>query len=140
LTQDNSHSTLTSKMSTVTESMTETMTDISSITVSKAVQKIGNPDITSISERIVGTQTLLDMHERIRDNYKRDLKRLGRTANNSLLKGMPAIQASLAHVDQSLEIQRKIVDETDEMAKFARELLELIEQRQAAIRNMVENA
>jgi len=126
-------------MSAIDESMTDSMTEASDLTVSKTVQQLGNDHITDLSERIVGTQTLLDMHNTIRGNYEKDLKRFHRTASNSLKKGMTAAQASLAHVDKSLEIQRKIVEETEEIAKFAREQFELIEQRQAAIRNMVEN-
>ncbi|KAH0292057.1 hypothetical protein M436DRAFT_84575 [Aureobasidium namibiae CBS 147.97] len=127
-------------MSAIDESMTDSMTEASDLAVSKTVQQLGNDLITDLSERIVGTQTLLDMHKTIRTNYEKDLRRFHRTASNSLKKGMTAVQASLAHVDKSLEIQRKIVEETEEIAKFAREQFELIEQRQAAIRNMVENA
>lgn len=141
-------SVVTSKM---TETMTgetmadetmadETMTDANHLTVSKTVQQLGNDHITNLSERIVGTQTLLNLHSTMRGNYERELKKCHRTANTSLKKGMTAAQASLALMDKSIEIQRKFVEETEEIAKFAREQLDLIEERQTAIREMAENA
>ena len=126
-------------MSTINDN-TEPMTETNGFSVSKSVKNINRSDITDLSERIAGTETLLNLHEQIRDNYKRDYQRLSRSANKSLNKGYNSVQASLDHMDKSLEVQRKMVDENDQVAKFARELLELIEERQAAIRSMVEQA
>lgn len=123
------------------ESMTdETMGDAEDVTVPKTVQQLGNDLLTNLSERIIGTQTLIDLHSTMRANYEKDLKKFWKTAHTSLDKGMTAEQASLALVDKSLETQRKFVQETEEIAKYAREQLELIEERQAAVRSMVENA
>lgn len=127
-------------MSVVTDKMPETMVDANALTVSKTVKQLGNDRITNLSERIVGTQTLLDLHSTMRANYEKELKKFNRTANTSLDKGMTAVQASLAHMDKSLQIHRKFVEETEEIAKFAREQLELLEERQAAYREMVESA
>lgn len=132
-------------MSVVTDKMPETMADetmvdANALSVSKTVKQLGSDRITNLSERIVGTQTLLDLHGTMRANYEKELRKFNRTANTSLDKGMTAVQASLAHMDKSLQIHRKFVEETEEIAKFAREQLELLEERQAAYREMVESA
>lgn len=125
----------------IIESMSdETMVDANHLPVSKTVQQLGNELITNLSERIIGTQTLIDLHSTMRANYEKDLKKFWKTAHTSLDKGMTAEQASLALVDNSLGIQRKFVEETEEIAKYAREQLELIEERQTAVREMVDSA
>lgn len=126
-------------MSSVIDSI-ENMPKTNTMSVSKAVQKVNDTNITDLSERIVGVQALVDLHKQIRDNYERDFKKHVRTAGNSLNKGMSAVQKSLAHIDEGLKIQRLMCDENDEIAKFARELLELLEERQQAYRSMAEGA
>jgi transcriptional regulator of heat shock response len=108
--------------------------------VSKAVQQVNDTNITDLSERIIGVQTLIDLHKQIRDNYERDFKKLARASTNSLKKGMPFVQKSLDQMDEALKVQRLMCDENDEVAKFARELLELLEKRQQAFRSMAEGA
>jgi transcriptional regulator of heat shock response len=108
--------------------------------VSKAVQQVNDTNITDLSERIIRVQTLIDLHKQIRDNYERDFKKLARASTNSLKKGMPFVQKSLDQMDEALKVQRLMCDENDEVAKFARELLELLEKRQQAFRSMAEGA
>jgi ParB-like chromosome segregation protein Spo0J len=106
--------------------------------VSKAVQKIGCASITDTSERIAETQGILDVHEMNRKKLMVEFKRHAKTITNSLDKGMSSVHDSLAQMDKSIEIQKLICDETDEVTKVGRELMELLEERQDAIRSMVE--
>jgi hypothetical protein len=127
-------------MSTTTETMTKTMakTTAETTSVSKAVQEIDNIDITNLSERIAEAQTFLDHHEQTRKTHMTAFKRHAKTVSTSLDKGMSSLHESLAHMDKSIEYQKLICDETDEIAKFGRELMELLEERQNAIRSMIE--
>jgi ParB-like chromosome segregation protein Spo0J len=115
-------------MTTITQTMN----------VSKAVQKIGCANITDISERIAEIQGILEVHEMNRKKLMAESKRHAKTIANSLDKGMSSVHDSLALMDKSIETQKLICDETDEVAKVGRELMELLEERQDAIRSMVE--
>jgi ParB-like chromosome segregation protein Spo0J len=117
-------------MTTITQTMN----------ISKAVQQIGCANVTDISERIAETQSILEVHELSRKKLMAEFKRHAKTIGNSLDKGMPSVYDSLAQMDKSIEIQKLICDETDEVAKVGRELMELLEERQDAIRSMVEAA
>ncbi|KAG9659689.1 hypothetical protein KCU95_g7643, partial [Aureobasidium melanogenum] len=107
---------------------------MSTTTVSKVVTLINDSTLTSLSERIEATQTLLDLHEKIRKNHQTAFKRHVKNASISLDKG--GSPDTLTQMDKGIEIQKKICDETDEMAKYARELVELLEERQNVIRGM----
>jgi ParB-like chromosome segregation protein Spo0J len=111
---------------------TETMT------VSKAVQQIGCANITDLSERIAETQAILDVHELNRKKHMAEFKRHAKTIANSLDKGMSSVYDSLTQMDKSIEIQKLICGETDEIAKVGKELMELLEERQDAIRSVIE--
>ncbi|KAH0370338.1 hypothetical protein KCU65_g2675, partial [Aureobasidium melanogenum] len=108
---------------------------MSTTTVSKVVAMVNDPTLTSLSERIAATQTLLDMHETIRKNHQTAFKRHVKNASASLDKG--GSPDTLTHMEKGIEIQKLICDETDEMAKYARELVELLEERQKVIRGMM---
>lgn len=112
---------------------------MSTTTVSKVVALVNDPTLTSLSERIAATQTLLDLHEKIRSNHKTSFKRHVKSISNSLDKaeGGYVVRDTLSQMDKSIELQKKICDETDEMAKYARELVELLEERQNVIRGMM---
>lgn len=105
---------------------------MSTITVSKVVAHINDATLTSLSERIASAQTLLELHEKIRKNHQTAFKRHVKNASNSLDNG--GSPDTLTQIEKGIEIQKKICDETDEMAKYARELVELLEQRQNVIR------
>jgi DNA-binding transcriptional regulator PaaX len=126
-------------MSSVIDSI-ENMPKTNTMSVSKAVQQVNDANITDLSERIIGVQTLVDLHKQMRDNYERDFKKLARASTNSLNKGMPFVQKSLDQMDEALKFQRLICDQNDEVAKFARELVELLEERHKAYRSMLEGA
>ncbi|CAD0095793.1 unnamed protein product [Aureobasidium vineae] len=110
---------------------------MSTTTVSKTVARVNNPTLTSLSERIAATQTLLDLHEQIRVNHKNAFKKQAKTINTGLEKGRSVTQNTMAQMDQSIEIQKFIVDETEQIAKYGRELVELFEERQELIRAMM---
>ncbi|CAD0108129.1 unnamed protein product [Aureobasidium uvarum] len=110
---------------------------MSTTTVSKTVTRVNDPTLTSLSERIAATQTLLDLHEQIRANHKIAFNKQAKTINNGLDKGRSAIQNIMAQMDQSLEVQKLIVDETEQIAKYGRELVELLEERQELFRAMM---
>jgi hypothetical protein len=123
-------------MSTTIEAMTETMAE--TMNVSKTVQDIGNIPITILSDRIASVQVILDIHEQLRKTHLKNFKNHNKTITTSLDKGMSSVHESLAHMDKSIEYQKLICDETDEIAKVGRQLMELLEKRQDAIRSMVE--
>jgi hypothetical protein len=115
-------------MTTITETMT----------VSKAVQQIGCAHITDLSERIAEVQTILDVHEQRRKKHMAEFKRHAKTIATSLDKGMSSVYDSLTQMDKSIEVQKLICGQTDEIAKVGRELMELLEERQDAIRSVIE--
>ncbi|KAG9588668.1 hypothetical protein KCU77_g8037, partial [Aureobasidium melanogenum] len=107
---------------------------MSTTTVSKVVTMINDPTLTSLSERIAATQTLLELHEKIRKNHQTAFTRHAKNASASLDEGVSP--DTLTQMDKGIEIQKKICDETDEMAKYARDLVEFLEERQKVIRGM----
>ncbi|KAG9751771.1 hypothetical protein KCU73_g6261, partial [Aureobasidium melanogenum] len=74
------------------------------------------------------------LHEKIRKNHQTAFKRHVKNASASLDKG--GSPDTLTHMDKGIEIQKLICDESDEMAKYGRELVELLEERQKVIRGM----
>ncbi|KAK6001927.1 hypothetical protein QM012_002417 [Aureobasidium pullulans] len=116
------------------------MSTTTTTTISPTIAQLNNPTLSLLSDRISSTQTLLSLHEKTRKTHKTAFKRHIKNALASLDNSTGSsgdAKDALMQMDMGIELQKRICDETEEMARYARELVELLEMRQNVIRGIV---